>query len=55
MASKVAKIVHCGEPSIVKAAGIGSGGLFSFPSCVRNCKQIKRLAKRRGESVVLPR
>ena len=41
------------EPDRTKVAGIGSGGLFSLPSRVRNCKQIKRLAKRRSESVVL--
>ena len=27
---KVAKIVQCGEPDRTKAAGIGSGGLFSW-------------------------
>jgi hypothetical protein len=26
---EVAKIVQCGEPKIMKVAGIGSGGLFS--------------------------
>ena len=26
------------EPDRTKVAGIGSGGLFSFPSRVRNCK-----------------
>jgi hypothetical protein len=41
------------EPDRTKVAGIGSGGLFSLPSRVSNCKQIKRLAKSRSESVVV--
>jgi hypothetical protein len=39
-----------GSHDLAKAAGSNSGGLFSLPSCVRNCKYIKRLTKRCGES-----
>jgi len=48
---EVAKIVHCGEPDRTKVAGSRTGGLFSLPSRVRNCKQIKRLAKHRGNQM----
>ena len=47
------KIVHCGEPDRTKVNGIGSGGLFSLRSCVRNCKYIKQLGKRRGRYFLL--
>ena len=39
---KVAKIVHCGEPRLLKAAGFSSGLLFAKASCVRNCKELIR-------------
>ena len=43
-----------GSHELTKAAGNRSGGLFSLLRRVPNCKRIKRLAKRRGDVVVLP-